>query len=52
MALKRRVVTASLPLDLVLELERVGEEIERSKSWIVRRALLDWLERERYNDAS
>jgi predicted transcriptional regulator len=38
-----RVVTAKLPDDLVAELDSVAERIERSKSWIIRHALRDWL---------
>lgn len=41
-----RVVTAKLPDDLVAELDSVAERIERSKSWIIRHALRDWLAEE------
>ena len=41
-----RVVTAKLPADLVARLDNVASSIERSKSWIIREALRDWLAEE------
>jgi len=41
-----RVVTAKLPDDLVKEMDEVAERIERSKSWIVRQAVAEWLAEE------
>ena len=41
-----RVVTAKLPADLVARLDNVASSIERSKSWIIREALRDWLREE------
>ena len=38
-----RVVTANLPRNLVDQLDRISREMERSKSWIIREALGDWL---------
>ena len=38
-----RVVTAKLPDDLVSRMDEVSERIERSKSWIVREAVSQWL---------
>lgn len=45
-----RVVTARLPGELVSRLDEVANRIERSKSWIVRQALTEWLvdEQRRY----
>ena len=43
MAEDARVVTASLPNDLVLQMNEVAHLIDRSKSWIVREAVRDWL---------
>jgi predicted transcriptional regulator len=45
-----RVVTAKLPDDLVSELDEVSNRIDRSKSWIVRQAVSEWLveEQRRY----
>ena len=41
-----RVVTANLPNDLVSRLDEVAERIDRSKSWIVREAVSQWLAEE------
>ena len=42
-----RVVTAKLPDDLVTEMDEVADRIERSKSWIVREAVSQWLAEEK-----
>ena len=41
-----RVVTAKLPDDLVSRMEKVAGRIDRSKSWIVREAVAEWLAEE------
>ena len=41
-----RVVTASLPGDLVAKLDEIAKRIDRSKSWIIRQALAEWLAEE------
>ena len=41
-----RVVTAKLPDDLVSHMDEVAERIDRSKSWIVREAVAEWLAEE------
>lgn len=41
-----RVVTAKLPGDLVSRLDEVADRIDRSKSWIVRQAVTEWLAEE------
>ena len=41
-----RVVTAKLPDDLVTQMDEVADRIERSKSWIVREAVSEWLAEE------
>jgi predicted transcriptional regulator len=38
-----RVVTANLPLDLVERMDVIAERMERTKSWIVKEALTEWL---------
>ena len=38
-----RVVTAKLPDELVSRLDEVADRIDRSKSWIVRQAVTEWL---------
>lgn len=42
-----RVVTAKLPDDLVSQMDEVADRIDRSKSWIVRQAVSEWLAEER-----
>lgn len=46
-----RVVTAKLPDDLVQEMDEVADRMDRSKSWIVRQAVAEWLaeEQRRYD---
>lgn len=41
-----RVVTAKLPDDLVSQLDEIAARIDRSKSWIVREAVTEWLAEE------
>lgn len=41
-----RVVTAKLPGALVSRLDEVADRIDRSKSWIVRQAVSEWLAEE------
>ena len=41
-----RVITAKLDDDLVSRLDTTADRIERSKSWIVRAALEQWLSEE------
>ncbi|MGN6848649.1 MAG: CopG family ribbon-helix-helix protein [Sphingomicrobium sp.] len=41
-----RVVTAKLPDDLVSRLDEIADRIDRSKSWIVRQAVAEWLAEE------
>ena len=42
-----RVVTAKLPDELVSEMDEVARRMDRSKSWIVRHAVAEWLTEER-----
>jgi predicted transcriptional regulator len=41
-----RVVTAKLPDDLVSRMDEIAARIDRSKSWIVRQAVTEWLAEE------
>lgn len=41
-----RVVTANLPEHLASQLDEVADRIERSRSWIVRQAVSEWLAEE------
>jgi predicted transcriptional regulator len=46
-----RVVTAKLPDELVSQMDAIAARIDRSKSWIVREAVSEWLaeEQRRYD---
>lgn len=46
MADEGRVVTAKLPDDLVARMDEIAERLDRSKSWIVREAVSEWLAEE------
>jgi len=50
MAEEGRVITAKLPEDLVSEMDKVAARIDRTKSWIVRQAVAEWLAEERRRD--
>ena len=41
-----RVVTAVLPGDLARRMDVVVQRIDRSKSWIIRQAVAEWLAEE------
>jgi predicted transcriptional regulator len=41
-----RVVTANLPDDLVSRMDEIAARIDRTKSWIVRDAVSEWLAEE------
>ena len=41
-----RVVTANLPKDLVSRMDEAARRMDRSKSWIVRQAVAEWLAEE------
>lgn len=51
MTKRGRVLTANLPDDLATELDRVSGLTGRSKSWIMRNALAEWMteEQRRYD---
>lgn len=41
-----RVVTAKLSADLVSRIDEIASRIDRTKSWIVRQAVSEWLAEE------
>lgn len=41
-----RVVTAKLPGKLVSKMDEIGARMERSKSWIVKQAVAEWIAEE------
>ena len=47
MADEGRVVTAKLPDELVARMDEIAKRLDRSKSWIVREAVSEWLAEER-----
>jgi predicted transcriptional regulator len=47
MADQGRMITAKLDDKLVEQLDEAADRIERSKSWIVREALTEWLAEDR-----
>ena len=48
-----RIFTAHVPIPLADRVDRMAEQLERSRSWIMKQALLSWLaqeeERERHS---
>ena len=46
MADEGRVVTAKLPDEIVSRMDEIALRIDRSKSWIVREAVAEWLAEE------
>jgi predicted transcriptional regulator len=45
-----QAVTAHLPADFVAELDQHAHRMERSRGWIVKEAVRDWLERAQRRD--
>lgn len=45
-----RPVTAHLPVDLVEKLDEYADRLERSRGWIVKEAVGDWIDREAERD--
>lgn len=43
---KTRSVTAHVPVELAKRVDETAERLERSKNWIVKQALCDWLDQE------
>lgn len=43
---KTRSVTAHVPVELAKRVDEIAERLERSKNWIVKQALCDWLDQE------
>lgn len=44
--MQTRVLTAHVPIDLAKQLDRAAARLERSRGWIVQKALADWIDRE------
>ena len=41
-----RVVTAHIPSELVEQIDQLAERLDRPKGWIVKQALMSWVELE------
>jgi predicted transcriptional regulator len=41
--MQTRVLTAHVPIDLAKQLDRAAARLERSRGWIVQKALADWI---------
>jgi predicted transcriptional regulator len=41
-----KVLTAHVPLPLAKKVDKLAERMERSRGWVVKEALTDWIERE------
>jgi len=44
--MQTRVLTAHVPADLAKQVDLAASRLERSRGWIVQKALLDWLSQE------
>ena len=44
--MQTRVLTAHVSIDLAKQLDRAAARLERSRGWIVQKALADWSGRE------
>lgn len=44
--MQTRVLTAHVPIDLAKQLDKAAARLERSRGWIVQKALADWMDRE------
>ena len=45
-----KVLTAHIPLPLADQIEAHAKRLERSKGWIIKEALADWVDREEERD--
>jgi len=41
-----KVITAHVPLPLAGKIDQLAERLERSRGWIIKQALADWVEKE------
>lgn len=44
--METKVVTAHLPLELAEQVDEYAAQLDRSRGWIVKQALADWIDRE------
>jgi predicted transcriptional regulator len=41
-----RILTTRLPQSLAEKVDEISQRLDRSKGWILQRALMDWIDRE------
>lgn len=46
-----KVITAHVPQELAEKVDRIASRYERSRGWIVKEALSDWLDQEEQRDS-
>ncbi|MBI3296973.1 MAG: ribbon-helix-helix protein, CopG family [Elusimicrobia bacterium] len=46
MQAQTRVVTAHVPIGLAKKIDQASARLERSRGWIIQKALVSWLDRE------
>lgn len=44
--METKVLTAHVPLPLAEQVDQMAHRLERSRGWIVKQALADWIDRE------
>ena len=44
--METKVVTAHVPLELAKRVDQLAERLERSRGWIIKQALANWVQRE------
>jgi predicted transcriptional regulator len=48
--MQTRVVTAHIPLELADKMDALAERLDRSRGWIVKKALAAWIEEDELRD--
>lgn len=48
--METRVVTAHIPLELADKVDAIAAQLERSRGWIVKKALAAWVEEQELRD--
>lgn len=46
-----KVLTAHIPLPLAKKVDKLAQRMERSRGWIMKQALADWIDREEVRHA-
>ncbi len=48
METKTRVITAHVPLPLAKKIDKMAEQMDRPRGWIIKQALAQWIDDEEY----